>query len=73
MSSPSTPSAKSGNFCKTHRQGGIQSMTVSAKPCEVCGQTPTKSGFAKRWQDLEPGIDILPDQFREDIPFRYDE
>lgn len=48
-------------------------MTVSAKPCEVCGQTPTKSGFAKRWQDLEPGIDILPDQFREDIPFRYDE
>ena len=41
-----TPPPPAGNYCEQHRKGGIQSSTVSAKPCDVCGETPTKAGFA---------------------------
>lgn len=48
MTPDSTPQA--GNYCKDCRKGGIESSTVSGKPCDVCGAVPSKSGFPKEAQ-----------------------
>lgn len=57
MTSSSNNLGKEGNFCKTHRGGGITSSTVSRKPCNVCGATPSKSG-TQRGETLERKIDF---------------
>ncbi len=38
------PTPESKYYCNEHRKGGIKSKTVTLKPCEICGKTPTKAG-----------------------------
>jgi hypothetical protein len=57
--------ATARNFCEQHRKGGIQSSTVSTKPCDVCGATPSKAGFAT---EDEKGEDVCLMCFSEVCP-----
>lgn len=38
------PESSLDYYCKYHREGGIQSSTVSGNPCVVCGAAITKTG-----------------------------